>query len=97
MKTATIPSLRVDPSLREAAEKVLQDGETLSGFVEQSIRAQIAQRQAQQEFVARGLIARDAAKQSGVYVPAKTVMAGLEKMLARAQAKATAKRKPRAA
>jgi hypothetical protein len=76
MKTATIPFLRVDPALREAAEKVLQYGETLSGFVEQSVRAQIAQRQAQQEFVARGLIARDAARQSGVYVPAKTVIAG---------------------
>jgi hypothetical protein len=56
MKTATIPSLRVDPALRDAAEKVLQNGETLSGFVEQSIRAQIALRQTQQEFAARNRV-----------------------------------------
>jgi ribosome-associated translation inhibitor RaiA len=87
MKTATIPALRVDPALREAAEKVLQDGETISSFVEQSIRAQIAQRQAQHEFVARGVIARDTARQSGVYVAADDVMMGLEKMLARAKSK----------
>jgi hypothetical protein len=33
MKTATIPSLRVDVPLREAAIEVLEDGETLSSFV----------------------------------------------------------------
>ena len=32
MKTATFPSLRVEPELREAAESVLEEGETLSGF-----------------------------------------------------------------
>ena len=37
MKTSTIPSLRVDPQLRLAAESVLRDGESLSGFVEQAI------------------------------------------------------------
>jgi hypothetical protein len=34
MKTATIPSLCVDPELRAAAESVLKEGETLSAFVE---------------------------------------------------------------
>ena len=29
MKSATLPSLRVEPELREAAESVLQEGETL--------------------------------------------------------------------
>ena len=38
MKTATIPSLRVDPALREAAESVLDQGETLSSFVETALR-----------------------------------------------------------
>ena len=31
MKTATFPSLRVEPELREAAESGLRDGETLTG------------------------------------------------------------------
>jgi hypothetical protein len=44
MTTATIPSLRVEPELRTAAEDVLEEGETLSGFVEQSIRDGIQRR-----------------------------------------------------
>lgn len=28
MKSATIPSLRVDPKLRQAAERVLEEGES---------------------------------------------------------------------
>ena len=55
MKTSTIPSLRVKPELRLAAENVLQEGESLSSFVEQSLRRNIQQRKAQQEFIARGL------------------------------------------
>ena len=34
MKSATIPPLRVTPELRQAAESVLQDNESLSAFVE---------------------------------------------------------------
>ena len=45
MKTATLPSLRVDPALREAAEAVLQEGETLSSFGGPSVRAQFPLRQ----------------------------------------------------
>ena len=33
MKTASLPSVRIDPALREAAESDLQKGETLSSFV----------------------------------------------------------------
>ena len=44
MKTATFPSLRVEPELREAAESMLKDGETLSAFVEASVREQVRKR-----------------------------------------------------
>lgn len=64
MKSASLPSLRVDPALREAAEAVLQEGETLSSFVEHSVRAQVQQRQQQEAFIARGLASRDSAKAS---------------------------------
>lgn len=87
MKTATIPSLRVDPALRRAAEGVLQEGETLSGFMETALRAQIAHRQDQEAFIARGLASRDAARRSGSYHDAADVVAGLEKRLAAAKAK----------
>lgn len=92
MKTATIPSLRVDEELRNAAENVLQEGETLSSFVVQSIRESIERRQAQHEFVTRGLRARKTARKTGEYVSANSVVDRLEKMLrARASAKAGTK------
>ena len=90
MKTATIPSLRVDPELRHAAESVLQDGETLSGFVELSLRANIERRRLQQEFVARGLASREQARLTGEYYPAEDVQRELEAMLTQAEAKAGA-------
>ena len=45
MKSATIPPLRVDPELRSAAESILQEGETLSSFVIDSIKDGIQNRQ----------------------------------------------------
>lgn len=85
MKTATIPSLRVDPELRRSAESVLRAGESLSGFVEQAIRQNVAQRLAEQEFIARGLLARDKARQTGDYVDASAVANRLQGMLDQAK------------
>lgn len=86
MKTATIPSLRVDPELRRSVESVLHEGESLSGFVEQAIRQTIAHRQAEQAFIARGLMARDQARQTGRYVEASAVVNRLQGMLDKAKA-----------
>ncbi len=85
MKTATFPSLRVAPEFRKAAEQVLQEGESLSSFVEESIRENITRRQMQSEFIARGLISREQAHETGRYVGANTVLERLEKMLASAK------------
>ncbi|AMV07420.1 YlcI/YnfO family protein [Xanthomonas citri] len=85
MKSASLPSLRVDPALREAAEAVLQEGETLSSFVEHSVRAQVQQRQQQEAFIVRGLASRDSAKASGHYIDAKDVLAGLQSQLDKAR------------
>lgn len=82
-KTSTIPSLRVNDSVRAAAEAALLEGETLSGFVLEAIQFNIQRRLMQQEFVARGLAARDEARQTGLYVSAEEVLAGLDKTLAR--------------
>jgi len=87
MKTASIPSLRVDPELRHAAESVLREGETLSSFVEQSLRANIERRRVQQEFIARGFASRDEARRSGEYIPAEDVLREMDDMLDRAEAK----------
>lgn len=81
MKTSTIPSLRVKPELRIAAESVLQEGETLSGFVEQSLRQNIQRRRAQQEFIARGLASAAEAERTGEYIDADDVLRELDIML----------------
>jgi predicted transcriptional regulator len=88
MKTASLPSLRVDPALRQAAEAVLHEGESLSSFVEQSVRAQVQQRQQQEAFVARGLASRERARQGGRRFEAAEVLAGLEARLEHARGKA---------
>lgn len=85
MKSATIPSLRVAPQLRHAAEELLQEGESLSSFVEQSIRESIERRRNQREFIARGLRARDEARHSDAYVDASVVVGRLEAMLTEAK------------
>lgn len=82
MKTETFPSLHVDPELRQAAEEVLQDGESLSSFVEQSIRESIERRQVQREFIACGLRFGDDGHRSGRYVRSGAVDTRLVKMLA---------------
>lgn len=81
MKTASIPSLRVAPQLRKAAERVLREGETLSGFLEESLRAQVHRRQMQQEFIARGLAAREDLRRTGKYFTAAQVLGELQSML----------------
>ncbi|MES2017444.1 MAG: YlcI/YnfO family protein [Pseudomonadota bacterium] len=90
MKTATIPSLRVAPELRAAAEEVLVEGETLSAFVEHALRVQIRRRNVQQEFMARGLAARDEAARTGVYHDANDVMRELDEIIDAAEARAKA-------
>ncbi|MDZ7769234.1 MAG: YlcI/YnfO family protein [Woeseiaceae bacterium] len=77
MKSATIPPLRVTRDLRNQAESVLREGESLSSFVEDSLRRQIEHRKVQSEFIARGLAARDSAKASGQYASKEEVMDSL--------------------
>ena len=65
MKTTTIPSIRVQPDFRAEVEAVLADGETLSQFVEASVRASVERRRVQAEFIARGLSSLDEARRTG--------------------------------
>lgn len=82
MKSATLPSLRVEPELREAIESVLEEGETLSAFVENSVRTQLHRRKSQAEFIARGLASLAEAERTGVYYTADEVHDELRAMLA---------------
>ena len=53
----------------------------------QSLRANIKQRRLQQEFIARGLASRDAARQTGEYFEAEEVLRELDDMLSHAESK----------
>jgi hypothetical protein len=62
MKTATLPAVRVAPEIRDLAESVLRDGESLSMFIEDSIKRQATYRKEDAEFYARALRASAAVK-----------------------------------
>lgn len=81
MKSSTFPSLRVEPELREAAESVLREGETLSSLIETSVRETVQRRRAQEEFIARGLRAREDAARTGIYHSAESVHSELQRRL----------------
>ena len=87
MKTATIPSLRVEPEFRAELEAALDEGETLSEFVESSLRAGLERRQFQAEFLARGLCSRDEALRTGDTVDANEVVDRLQRKLDDARAR----------
>jgi Arc/MetJ-type ribon-helix-helix transcriptional regulator len=87
MKTATIPSVRVEPELRAEVEELLGDGESMSEFVEEAVRSAVRQRQNQSEFVVRGLASLKRARQTGGYVEADQVLRNLDGKLAIAKAR----------
>jgi Arc/MetJ-type ribon-helix-helix transcriptional regulator len=86
MKSAVIPQVRVEPELRAELEAVLKQGETLSEFVEASVRNAVEFRRIQTHFHERGQAAWEQFQRTGVSVPA-------EEVLTKLQAKLDAKRK----
>ena len=93
MKTAIIPSVRVEPEFRAEVEAVLGEGESLSEFVESSVRAGVERRRIQTEFIARGLRSRDEARRTGDYVEADVVVAALQRRLDTARTRSAKPRK----
>ncbi|MDO8769597.1 MAG: YlcI/YnfO family protein [Burkholderiaceae bacterium] len=85
MKTATLPPIRVAPDFRIELEGVLEQGESLSQFVESAVRTTVAKRKNQAEFIRRGMAAIEATKRAGGGIPAEAVIAKLEAKLAAAR------------
>lgn len=81
MKSAVIPQIRVEPELRAELEAVLHQGETLSGFVEATVRSAVAFRRVQTEFHARAQAASEAYHQTGESVPVDAVLDKLQSRL----------------
>jgi predicted transcriptional regulator len=83
MKTATLPTVRVLPEVREQAEGLLEKGESLSMFIEDSLRRNIAMRLAEREFLTRGMAAGVRARETGVTVSADESLARLRALAAK--------------
>lgn len=92
MKTATIPPIRVAPAFRGEIESVLEQGESLSEFVENAVRQNVLKRQNQTEFVRRGMAAIQETQRLGNGIDADKVLAQLDVKLATAR-KTLAQRK----
>jgi hypothetical protein len=81
MKTAILPQVRVEPELRANLESILHEGETLSEFVEASVRSAIEYRHMQTEFHARGEAAWQEYLCAGASYSANQVVGELRNML----------------
>ncbi|MCX7202025.1 MAG: hypothetical protein NTV17_07015 [Burkholderiales bacterium] len=81
MKSAVIPQIRVEPELRAELESVLQPGETLTEFIEATVRNAIAFRRVQTTFHARAQAASQEYHRTGVSVPVETVLDKLQSKL----------------
>ena len=81
MTSAALPFLRDNVELRESAESVLREGETLISLVETAVRDLIQRRRAQDEFIARGLRSAEEAQRTGVYHSAADVHDELQRRL----------------
>ena len=81
MKSAVIPQIRVEPEVRAELEAVLRPDETLTEFVEASVRNAIAFRRVQTAFHARAQAASEAYHRTGESVPVEAVLKKLQSKL----------------
>ena len=81
MKSAVIPQIRVEPELRAELESVLRHGETLTEFVEATVRNAIAFRRVQTAFHARAQAASVEYHRTGVSLPFESVLETLQTKL----------------
>jgi hypothetical protein len=93
MKTAQLPPVRVEPSVRKEIESVLRQGETLSEFVEHAAVQAAQRRKSQQEFLARGRESLRKAQVNGEYYSAKDALDAMQARLDERVARLTPKPK----
>lgn len=82
MKTAVIPQVRVEPELRADLDSVLLPGETLTEFVEASVRRAVEFRRVQADFAARCDASLATYERTGVSIPSEVVLSKLEEKVA---------------
>lgn len=79
MKTAVIPQVRVEPKLRADLDSVLLPSETLTEFIESSVRRAVEYRRVQKDFATRCEESLATYERSGVSIPADEVLSKLQK------------------
>ncbi len=94
MKTAQLPPIRVEASVREEIETALREGESLSQFVETAAIEAARRRKAQEAFLARGRASLAKARRTGEFYAAAKV---LEDMRERLESRMQALRKGQSA
>lgn len=95
MKSTQLPPVRVTPAVRAQIEAVLQEGETLSQFVEQATRDAARRRKSQQDFVERGRASLACARERGEYYAANQELSAMEeRMKVRVDSLRRERRKP---
>ncbi|MDE2396593.1 MAG: hypothetical protein KGM91_14255 [Burkholderiales bacterium] len=82
MKAGALPSIRFGPQLRADLEAVLAEGETLSSFVETSVRRSVEYPRIQSDFHARGQAAWEAYQRTGLSHPVDEVLDKLRRKTA---------------
>ena len=87
MKTATLPAVRVSPEVRELIESVLHEGESLSMFIEETVKKQAQWRKEDEAFYARAAKASQALRDGGKFYTAEESIARLRSQVERARAK----------
>ncbi len=78
-----LPPVRVSEDLRNAVESVLIDGESLSGFIQESVERAVEYRRIQAAFHARGEASFKHYKRTGISHSVVEVAAGLQAKLDR--------------
>lgn len=66
MTTSTLPPVRVDEAFRATAESVLHEGESLTSFIEATVRRAVEHRRIQAAFEARAKASVARYKRTGV-------------------------------
>ncbi|MEP7283041.1 MAG: YlcI/YnfO family protein [Rubrivivax sp.] len=81
MKSAQLPPVRVEPSVRQEIESALREGESLSEFVEAAALQAARRRMAQEEFLARGQASLAKAKATGEFYPVDRALDSMRERL----------------
>lgn len=84
---SVIPPIRVETSLKQDLESVLQKGETVSSFVKSIIEREVEYRKIQNDFLQSALRAEEKSKKTGIYYTHEEVMGKLKTILDTAKTK----------